>query len=246
MICIQVAHRLALTSFLLLHTTTLLFPTPTAAWQSLKTENIKFVKNKKLSKQRVQFVDVQKPTYIVLGCSDSRVPPELIFNQTFGSFFVVRTAGHVVDNLVIDSIEYAVSHFSPSVIVVLGHTNCGAVTGALKHLKNNNGVVDVPCNHLCAVLIPIEQTILQAKINRDEPNALALAIQANVRSAADKLMANSSIIKNAVNNNTLIVVGAEYSLQTGEVTELFIIKQSPVESDPATRKASIQNDTTNP
>lgn len=191
-------------------------------WDSLLQSNKKFVKNNTFKKQRTGLKNGQNPPVIVLSCSDSRVPPELIFDQKLGSLFVVRVAGHVVDDVVIDSIEYAVKTFDARVIVVLGHTNCGAVDGALKHLQKNGGVTDKPRGHLNAVLIPIETAIIEAGINIHGAQAFEESIQAQVKYAAKQLISHSQPIATALAQGELNIVGAEYFLHTGSVEQLFV------------------------
>jgi carbonic anhydrase len=128
--------------------------------------------------------------------------------------------------VVIDSIEYAVSHFDAHIIVVLGHCDCGAVAGALKHLQKNGGATDKPCNHLCAVLIPIEQAIVQENIDVHASNALEKSIEAQVKYSANQLMVHSPRIYDAVQNGQIMIVGAQYFLNSGKVEELFTISQS--------------------
>ena len=221
----HVLFGLFLSSLLLPHTITLPTSNPRAAWKSLKKSNERFVKNPTISKRRSELLHAQNPPYVLVSCSDSRVPPESIFDQLLGSLFVVRIAGNVIDNLVIDSIEFAVSSFSPSVIVVLGHSGCGAVTAAFNHLKDNNSVMNQPYGHLGAVLNPIENAILQAKVDLQSVDGLESATKANIRYSADKLVAGSPMIANAIKKGTLIIVGAEYSLKTGKTTELFTINK---------------------
>ena len=161
-----------------------------------------------------------------MGCSDSRVSPAIILQQKLGELFVVRVAGEVADDVVIDSIEYAVEHFSTCTLVVLGHSKCGAVTGALEHLRENGGEIDTQDGHQNAVLIPIERAILAAGINIYAPNALELSIKANVHYVAQQLLENSPEITAAVNNGTLTIIGAEYFLDCGNIQQLFIIKSA--------------------
>lgn len=221
----HVLFGLFLSSLLLPHTMTLPTSSPTTAWKSLKKSNERFVKNPIISKRRSELLHAQNPPYVLVSCSDSRVAPESIFDQPLGSLFVVRIAGNVIDNLVIDSIEFAVSSFSPSVIVVLGHSGCGAVTAAFNHLKDNNSVMNQPYGHLGAVLNPIENAILQAKVDLQSVDGLESATKANIRYSADKLVAGSPMIANAIKKGTLIIIGAEYSLKTGKITELFMVNK---------------------
>jgi len=192
-------------------------------WKTLENGNKKFVTNHEQVKRRNKVKDAQTPPCIVLSCADSRVPPEIIFDQELGQLFVVRTAGEVVDDVVVDSIEFAVRQFKSSTIVVLGHSNCGAVIGALDHLLANDGVPDKPHGHYGAVLIPIERAIIQAKIDINAPDALEQATQTNVRYMAEQLISNSKTIKDAIKAKKLSIVGAEYYLDSGNVKKLFVI-----------------------
>lgn len=196
--------------------------TSTTNWHTLMRANAAFVKNHKYAKKRALLHNTQNPSCIVLSCADSRVPPELIFNQTLGKLFVVRVAGGIVDNVIVDSIEFAAKTFNVSLIIVLGHTNCGAVEGAVKHLQANNGTPDIPHGHFGAVLIPIERAIIDAGIDvLRTPNALQQATHANIHYAARNLIAESEYIKNAIKEGKLSVIGAEYCLSSGKVTQLF-------------------------
>ncbi len=196
-----------------------------SVWHWLKSGNQTFVNNYQYAKTRSQLTSAQNPPCIVLSCSDSRVPPEITFQKDLGQLFTVRVAGHVADDVVIDTIEYAVTHFDSSLIVVMGHTDCGAVIGALKHLIKNNGKIDkAGQGHLDAVLIPIETAIVESKIDIYAPDALKLSIQANIAYVARRLIDQSSKISNAVSTGKLRIIGAEYDLKTGEVNQLFILR----------------------
>src|SRR5699024_7113453 len=159
------------------------------------------------AKQRAPLKKGQNPSIIVLSCADSRVTPELIFNQKLGSLFVVRVAGQVVDDVVVDSIEFAVANFNPQIIVVLGHSDCGAVAGAFKHLQESNGVIDTSRGHLNAVLIPIETAIRKAGIDLRGADALEQSIRANIDYVMNQLIARSNTIAAAIHMGQLIVIG---------------------------------------
>jgi carbonic anhydrase len=222
-------HSAAVIIFLV-QTVSLHSVTPIAEWNSLLQSHKNFVKNPNFAKQRAPLKNQQNPPVIVLSCSDSRVPPELIFDKGLGSLFVVRVAGHVVDNVVIDSIEYAVNHFDAHVIVILGHSNCGAVEGALEHLQKRSGEIDTPRGHRNAVLIPIETAIVESGINIYGLKALEESIQANIKYVANQLITRSRAISDALNRDELIIVGAEYSLNTGHVDQLFVKQQKATKS----------------
>ena len=192
-------------------------------WEQLLESNNKFVDNKHFSKERIKLVKSQNPCCIILSCSDSRVPPEIIFQQGLGKVFTVRVAGEVADNVVVDTIEYAINHFDSTIIVVMGHAECGAVIGALKQLKENNGNIptEVETDHINAVLIPIEKAIIAANIDIYAPDAVSLSVKANVRYVAEQLMQKSPVITESINSGKIKLIGAEYSLATGKVTKLF-------------------------
>lgn len=226
MIVIKTIKFIALAITLYMQTELIYSITPVAEWDSLLQSNKNFVKNPVFAKQRTGLKNAQNPPVIVLSCSDSRVPPELVFDKKLGSLFVVRVAGHVVDNVVIDSIEFAVKNFDAHVIVVLGHSGCGAVVGALQHLQKNGGKRDHPHGHLGAVLIPIETAIVEAGINVCGAKALEESIQAHVKYAAHQLISRSGVISNALHKGQLIIVGAEYFLSTGKVDQLFVMAKT--------------------
>ena len=163
---IQMVRKVFICIFLCIDVGLFGVQTPDQIWHSLKKGNTHFVEDHIYEKQRRRVVDSQNPHSIILSCSDSRVPPELIFDKGIGKLFTVRVAGEVVDYVVLDSVEYAVEHFETGVIVVMGHTNCGAVTSALARLKENHGVVDDKSHsHLVDLLLPIEKAIVEAGIN---------------------------------------------------------------------------------
>jgi carbonic anhydrase len=192
-------------------------------WHYLQRANKSFIKNRKYIKQRAKTANGQNPAFVVLSCADSRTPPELIFNQGLGRIFCPRVAGNTAGDQVIDSIAFAVKTWDVTTVVVMGHESCGAVIGALDHLRANGGVIDPENGIFNAVLIPIEKAILAAGIDIYGPNALEESIEANVVYAANQLLTKSTIISNAVNNGQIIIVGSVYSLKTGKARQLFII-----------------------
>lgn len=226
MTCTQIIKSIGMVIILCMQTHLIDAAPPLQTWNSLLQSNATFVKNPTFAQQRTQLKDAQNPSVIVLCCSDSRVPPELIFDQTLGSLFVVRIAGGVVDDVVLDSIEFAVATFAIQVIVVLGHSECAAVAGALGHLQRNGGVTDKPRGHFGAVLIPIEKAIVEAGIDIHNNKALQESIHAQVHHTAHKLIAGSETITKALDNKRLIIVGAEYFLTTGKVEQLFVMPKS--------------------
>lgn len=196
---------------------------PIDDWHYLQKANRRFIKNPKYIRQREETANDQNPAFVVLSCSDSRTPPELIFNQGLGRIFCPRVAGNTAGDQVIDSIAFAVATWDVTTVVVMGHESCGAVIGALDRLRENGGVVDPENGIFNAVLIPIERAIVEAGINIYGPNALEEATIANVAYAARQLIQKSTVIANAIQSGQIIIVGSVYSLRTGKAREIFII-----------------------
>jgi carbonic anhydrase len=189
----------------------------------LRHGNDKFVKNHHYKKERKKLAHGQNPPFIFLCCSDSRVPPELVFDQGLGELFVARVAGQVVDDVVVDSIEYASRHFDVEQIVVMGHSKCGAVIGALERLRENDGQIDPVNGHLNAVLIPIEKAIVAAGINIYASDALEKSIDANIRYQAKQLVEQSEHIAHRIQKGELKIIGIEYDLKSGKVKQKIVL-----------------------
>jgi carbonic anhydrase len=156
---------------------------------------------------RQLLIDGQAPIATILSCSDSRAPAELIFDQGLGDLFIVRTAGHAVDKLVVASLEYSVFALNVPLILVLGHASCGAVTAALKG-QELPGNLPFLINHLQAPL---------AGIDPSSSDALEQAIRANSRFTADHVTTKSQILAEAHDRGTLKIAPAYYDLMTGRV-----------------------------
>ncbi|HKR64745.1 MAG TPA: carbonic anhydrase, partial [Thermoanaerobaculia bacterium] len=149
----------------------------------------------------------------ILSCSDSRVPPELVFNQSLGTLFVIRSAGSIADTYGLASIEYAISEGYTHLIVVLGHENCGAV-------KASMGAGDPESPHLLALATQIRQSFVGVKWDPKDPEAVKHAVEANTRASVAALLAQSRVIRDAAMSGKLKIVAAYYDLDTGEVTTL--------------------------
>lgn len=163
-------------------------------------------------KDRAKLVSGQKPYAIVLSCSDSRVPPELVFDQKLGEIFVVRTAGQSLDYSAIASIEYAVSHLGSNLIVVMGHESCGAVKAALATLKGGDAG-SVWLNKLVADLHPH----LKRFSELSQTDGVLVESWANVEGVASDLLARSEIVKHLVSTGEVTIQNALYHLGSGEV-----------------------------
>lgn len=193
-------------------------------WRKLQLANLRFVEDPKYIQERLRTVVGQNPSYAILSCSDSRTPPELIFSKGLGKIFCPRVAGNTAGPQVIDSIAFAVATWDVTTIVVLGHTDCGAVEAALERLKMNGGVIDERNGILGAVLIPIERAIIKSGVDIYAPNAFEEATKANIRFAAERLIKKSDVIANALACGQIIIVGSLYDLGSGVASELFIIE----------------------
>jgi len=162
--------------------------------------------------KRVELANVQEPFAVVLGCSDSRVPVETIFDQEPGNVFVVRLAGNVIDAYTLGSIEYAVAILKASLLLVLGHSSCGAVTAAVDYVKNGARQPG-HIQGLVGAIVPA------ARRTRDGAGDwLARAIAENVRLNMERAIDESSIVAQAVAAGALGIAGAVYDLHTGKVT----------------------------
>lgn len=184
-------------------------------WSDLAAGNQRFVLGKTaphdFPAQRKSLTKTQHPRVAVLSCSDSRVPPELIFDTGLGELFVVRSAGEDDDPLSIGSLEYAVEHLGSSVIVVMGHQSCGAVTAACSGGKSDSSNLD-------AVVTPITPSCAQTDPKR--PETLDLAVRDHVHRVAQEIVANSQVLKKAIDEGKLTIIQAYYSLDSGEVSRL--------------------------
>ncbi len=158
----------------------------------------------------------QEPFAIILGCSDSRVPAEIVFDQGVGDLFVIRVAGNIVAPSQVGSVEFAAARFETRLVVVLGHSQCGAVQATLEELlqptnqsKNLRSIVDR--------VRPSVEALLATDLRHDQEALLRHAVRANIRASADHLRHGSGIVEELIENEGLLVVGAEYSLETGLV-----------------------------
>jgi carbonic anhydrase len=188
---------------------------PDQIWNQLVAGNRRFVTGKDaphdLQAERKSLTKTQHPQVAVLSCSDSRVPPELVFDEGLGDLFVVRSAGEDVDAISIGSLEYAVEHLGSTVIVVMGHQGCGAVTAACSGGKSES-------DNLEAVLSPIAPSC--AKMDRAKPETLDLAVRDHVHRVSQEILARSELLRKATEEHKVIVIEAYYSLDSGEVTRL--------------------------
>lgn len=180
--------------------------------------NVRSVDAMTSTSRRAELVAGQSPFAIILSCSDSRVPSELVFDCGLGDLFVIRIAGNVVAPSIIGSIEFAAATFGTELVVVMGHSRCGAVSATLDALENRSNVPTENIHDIVARITPAVTELAAQEGTRDE--RLSAAVRANVRSSVDRIVRGSRLIEDRVLARTLTVVGAEYSLETGEVTFL--------------------------
>ncbi|MBT8106803.1 MAG: carbonic anhydrase [Gammaproteobacteria bacterium] len=165
------------------------------------------------SARRAELVGGQAPFAVILACSDSRVPVELIFDQGLGDLFVIRVAGNIVAPSQVGSVEFAAAELGTPLVIVLGHSNCGAVNAALKELTNTQGAGSPNLQSIVDRIRPAVEPLLRT--GRDV--GLQDAVAANVRQSVDHLRKGSAILEELIGAGELTVLGAEYSIETGEV-----------------------------
>jgi carbonic anhydrase len=193
------------------------------ALQSLREGNERFVAERERGARvdrvrRNELTESQAPFAIVLGCSDSRVPAEIVFDQGLGDLFVIRVAGNVVAPSQIGSVEFAAERFGTRLVVVLGHSGCGAIVATIEQLARP---LEKQSRNLRAIVDRVRPSVepLLATDLRHDPQALVRdAVRANVRASASQLRHGSEILEELIERHGLLVIGAEYSLETGVVT----------------------------
>ena len=159
----------------------------------------------------------QEPFAIILGCSDSRVPAEIVFDQGLGDLFVIRVAGNIVAPSGVGSAEFAAATFGTRLVVVMGHSSCGAVTATLDVLRGEGTVASTNIRDIVDRIRPSAQTVLEAGKDRSRELQLSDAIRANVRHAVDHLRHGSRILEEMVTDGQLVIVGSTYDIATGHV-----------------------------
>jgi carbonic anhydrase len=167
--------------------------------------------------RRAELLAGQEPFAIILGCSDSRAPAELIFDQGLGDLFVIRVAGNIVAPSQVGSVEFAATRFNTRLVVVLGHTRCGAILATLDELRRPSEDQSPNLRSIVNRVRPALESLLTLDVNPDMSSFVQQAVRANVRVSVDHLRHGSAILEQLIANDELLVVGAEYSLETGEV-----------------------------
>ncbi|WP_233543902.1 carbonic anhydrase [Salinisphaera sp. Q1T1-3] len=167
-----------------------------------------------------ELVQEQKPFAIILGCSDARVPAEIVFNQAIGDLFVIRVAGNIVARSQIGSVEFAASAFGTRLVVVLGHTKCGAIGATLSELQQPTENQSPNLRSIVDRVRPSVAELLETDLRHDHDALAAAAVRANVRRSVDQLRHGSDILEDMVQSDGMKIVGAEYSVETGRVSFL--------------------------
>jgi carbonic anhydrase len=170
--------------------------------------------------RRAELATGQEPFAIVLGCSDSRVPAELVFDQGLGDLFVIRVAGNIVAPSQVGSVEFAAARFGTRLVVVLGHSQCGAILATLEELQMPTANQSRNLRSIVDRVRPSVEGLLATDFRHDLDALVKQAVRANIRASVDHLRHGSQILEQLIRDDGLLVVGAEYSLETG-VVEFF-------------------------
>lgn len=167
--------------------------------------------------QRADHVHAQEPFAIILGCSDSRVPAEIVFDQGLGDLFVIRVAGNIVAPSQVGSVEFAAAQFGTRLVVVMGHTGCGAVQATIGELQRSADLQSPNLRSIVDRIRPTVEGLLEGDRDLTGDRLLRRSVRANVRVSANQLRHGSRILEELIRDDGLLVVGAEYSLETGVV-----------------------------
>ena len=191
--------------------------------QKLVEGNRRFVADERSSESyasqahRAALVAGQAPFAVILGCSDSRVPVEIVFDQGLGDLFVIRVAGNIVAPSQVSSVEFAAERFGTRLVVVLGHTRCGAIEATLDALMAPPQLRSRDPHSIVDRVRPSVEGLLETELRHDHDALVHHAVRANIRASANHLRHGSQVIEQLIQNDGLLVVGAEYSLETGLV-----------------------------
>jgi carbonic anhydrase len=202
-----------------------MIPAPEAL-QRLREGNARFVSDSRNgddatgARRRLELAAQQFPFAIILGCSDSRVPAEIIFDQGLGDLFVIRVAGNIVAPSQIGSVEFAAERYGTRLVVVLGHSSCGAIMATLEELSRNSREQSPNLRSIVNRVRPSVQPLLSTSLANDHEALVHHAVRANIRMSADHLRHGSEMLEQLILGAGLLIVGAEYNLETG-VVEFF-------------------------
>jgi carbonic anhydrase len=193
------------------------------ALELLRAGNLRFAtdgatRRKTMSRRRrIELAQGQEPFATILGCSDSRVPSEIVFDQGLGDLFVIRVAGNIVAPSQVASIEFAAEKFDTRLVVVLGHSQCGAILATLDDLERGSGERSKNMDSIVGRIRPAVEPLLATPLASDHDALVREAVRANIRTSTDQLRHGSAVLEQRIESHGLLVVGAEYSLETGLV-----------------------------
>ncbi len=195
----------------------------TDALERLRDGNRRFISNEvseevlAIREHRAGAAAPQNPFAIILACSDSRVPTELIFDQGIGDLFVIRVAGNIVAPSQIGSIEYAAKQFGTRLVVVLGHSNCGAIIATLRELALKESHRSPNLRAIVDRIRPALDPVLEEYYDVEDEAVVASCVRANVQASVDGLQHGSLILEQLIEAKELNIIGAEYSIETGYI-----------------------------
>jgi carbonic anhydrase len=193
------------------------------ALERLREGNLRFTSNLGGSQafpdhiRRAELAAGQQPFAIILGCSDSRVPAEIVFDQGLGDLFVIRVAGNIVAPSQIGSVEFAAARFDTRLVVVLGHSQCGAVVATLEELQRPTENQSRNLRAIVDRVRPSVEGLLATDLRHDREALVTEGVRANIRASVHQLRHGSELLEQLIQEGGLRVVGAEYSLETGRV-----------------------------
>lgn len=193
------------------------------ALQRLREGNLRFRSDVRASdaflsqSRRAELAKSQEPFAIILGCSDSRVPAEIVFDQGLGDLFVIRVAGNIIAPSQVGSVEFAAARFGTPLVVVLGHSQCGAILATLEELRRPTENQSRNLRAIVDRVRPSVEGLIEAGLGHDLEALVNQAVRANIRASANHLRHGSQVLEQLIQDDRLLVVGAEYSLETGAV-----------------------------
>jgi len=193
------------------------------ALERLREGNLRFISDVRPSEpflnqsRRLELIDNQEPFAIILGCSDSRVPAEIVFDQGLGDLFVIRVAGNIVAPSQVGSVEFAAARFGTRLVVVLGHSRCGAILATLEELRRPTESQSRNLRSIVDRVRPSVEGLLATDLRQHLDVLVKEAVRLNIRASAEQLRHGSPELEQLIRDDDLLVVGAEYSLETGAV-----------------------------
>jgi carbonic anhydrase len=199
----------------------------------LRDGNLRFTSNTRQADslvsdaRRAELAKSQQPFAVILGCSDSRVPAEIVFDQGLGDLFVIRVAGNIVAPSQVGSVEFAAERFGTRLVVVLGHSQCGAILATLEELRRPSQNQSRNLRAIVDRVRPAIEGLLESGVRYDEEERIGLAVRANIRASVQNLRHGSEVLEQLIQADGLLIVGAEYSLETGSVDFFDGVPENP-------------------